>query len=484
MFSNLNPKFVVRLSLLLNVLLILYCWNLVVPNSFADLASNGNIQHFSGYGCELGCPQCNVSDPPKVQVTQKECVVSSAEPSTLSSGPVTSSAGSVTSSADAVLLQGTHPASQRTLSPSIKCSDKTLNFRQGMRGKYWVLYNYIRAKKRFSCNESITYTTHGDFAFMDNLEPLLKRWEGPASIAVYCPGEDYQKTVDTILYYRDCASSRLVKDLVTFHLIFPLEHIPADIVRHRLLNTMTGNCSATVDWGEGYKTYRKSKELDYPVNVARNVARETVQTHFVFPSDIELYPAPGTINGFLQMVRNEDGRGPAVKPRVFVNSIFEIQANATLPNTKSELVGLLKSGVVIPFHKHVCPSCHNVPNSKGWISSPAKSGMNVVHVGKRLRPFHHWEPIYIGTNQEPLYDERLSWEGRSDKMTQGFTMCVLDYEFHILDNAFLIHRPGIKTKKSLHLNNKKVAAQNTLIRKTIFSQIKKIYGTRKGCEMW
>lgn len=29
-----------------------------------------------------------------------------------------------------------------------------------------------------------------------------------------------------------------------------------------------------------------------------------------------------------------------------------------------------------------------------------------------------WEPIYIGTNEEPLYDERLTWEGKRDKMSQ------------------------------------------------------------------
>ena len=37
---------------------------------------------------------------------------------------------------------------------------------------------------------------------------------------------------------------------------------------------------------------------------------------------------------------------------------------------------------------------------------------------KREVPFHRWEPIYIGTNAEPFYDERLSWEGKQDKMTQ------------------------------------------------------------------
>ena len=29
--------------------------------------------------------------------------------------------------------------------------------------------------QNFQCNESVTYTTHGGFEFLDNLEPLLQR---------------------------------------------------------------------------------------------------------------------------------------------------------------------------------------------------------------------------------------------------------------------------------------------------------------------
>ena len=71
-----------------------------------------------------------------------------------------------------------------------------------MRTKYWVLYNYIRAARQFNCAETITYTTHGQFTFLDNLEPLLERWRGPISVAVYAPGSDLQDTIDTILYFR------------------------------------------------------------------------------------------------------------------------------------------------------------------------------------------------------------------------------------------------------------------------------------------
>lgn len=44
--------------------------------------------------------------------------------------------------------------------------------------------------------------------------------------------------------------------------------------------------------------------------------------------------------------------------------------------------------------------------------------MEVFHVGKRRGKFVHWEPIFIGTHLDPHYDERLSWEGKKDKMTQ------------------------------------------------------------------
>ena len=99
----------------------------------------------------------------------------------------------------------------------------------------------------------------------------------------------------------------------------------------------------------------------------------------------------------------------------------------------------MRTGKAIPFHKRVCSSCHGVPKSKEWISANETDGkktkikflfkqkikftftfsdLGVFHIGKRVGYFIHWEPIYIGTHSDPHYDERLSWEGKSDKMTQ------------------------------------------------------------------
>ena len=96
------------------------------------------------------------------------------------------------------------------------------------------------------------------------------RWQGPLSIAVYAPGTDFQKAIDSILYYRflpipvllfyvfivlsvvavvvvvvvvvvvdvivviiilkrECVESTLVKDFVTFHVFFDFDHTPEQV---------------------------------------------------------------------------------------------------------------------------------------------------------------------------------------------------------------------------------------------------------------
>ena len=86
---------------------------------------------------------------------------------------------------------------------------------------------------------------------------------------------------------------------------------------------------------------------------------------------------------------------------------------------------------------------------------------------------------------DPPYDERLIWEGKGDKMTQSYLLCVMNYNFAILDNAYLIHKSGIKSKIAFlkNLNVFKVASQTKLLKKEILPELKLLYGTRKGCHI-
>lgn len=53
---------------------------------------------------------------------------------------------------------------------------------------------------------------------------------------------------------------------------------------------------------KGSETFRSKKGLLYPINIGRNIARNSALTHFILPSDIELYPNPGLPKDFLMMI--------------------------------------------------------------------------------------------------------------------------------------------------------------------------------------
>ena len=59
-----------------------------------------------------------------------------------------------------------------------------------------------------------------------------------------------------------------------------------------------------------------------------------------------------------------------------------------------------------------------IPKSKEWAEDLDTEELKVFTVAKRHSPFHHWEPIHITTHEEPLFDERLTYEGKHDKHPQ------------------------------------------------------------------
>jgi len=416
----------------------------------------------------------------------------------------------------AALEAGSGRASDSII-PLDQCREKNMRTRMVMRGTaYWAVYNYIRPSKQFACNQSITYTTHTEIFYLHNLEPLLRRWQGPVSVAIFTPGSDYMAAVEAIQYYRQChydlatntgsrASSTddnqetLVSQYVTFHLYFPVDHLPSGhFMDEDLMNKYQANCDQpppNVDQEPkpAFKSYKSDHKLLYPINVGRNIARESANTYYVFASDIELYPSPGLIPKFLAMVRSRDNKHAELtssswRPRVYVNTIFEMKKGLSMPESKRELLHYLDRGDAVTFHKHYCEYCHMVPKYQQWKQLPENNvTMDVSSVAKRRPPYityNQWEPIYIGTNDDPFYDERLSWDGRADKMTQAYTMCLLDYDFMVLDNAFLIHRPGIKTRSDAKPPNARIQReQEQLIKRHLLPELQQLYGVRHGCKL-
>ncbi len=47
--------------------------------------------------------------------------------------------------------------------------------------------------------------------------------------------------------------------------------------------------------------------------------------------------------------------------------------------------------------------------------------LHVLNVIKRMGQQKFWEPFYFATHNEPLFDERLSWEGKRNKLLMVFS---------------------------------------------------------------
>jgi N-acetyllactosaminide beta-1,3-N-acetylglucosaminyltransferase len=81
----------------------------------------------------------------------------------------------------------------------------------------------------------------------------------------------------------------------------------------------------------------------------------------VLASDIELYPNPGLIPNFLDMIRTHlefpqeqnITDNDTHNRKVYPLSIFELKENCSLPINKTQLVKMLKKNDAVPFHKHV-----------------------------------------------------------------------------------------------------------------------------------
>ncbi|XP_025158248.1 beta-1,4-glucuronyltransferase 1 isoform X2 [Harpegnathos saltator] len=317
-----------------------------------------------------------------------------------------------------------YPPSRLTWSPEI-----------GEKSPYRVLPFVLRAAETTDRLPQVTLSTHATADQVYGIVELARRWEGPLSLAVFVPGLDAGLAVAQL--DRACRCEPAMYK-VSVHLVFPAGRPPAV----GTIGRTQGDCAASdLQWRQA-ETERRKRSMTYPINVARNVARTTANTSRVLVSDIELLPSARLASGFMEMVRQ---RPPKIGV-IFVVPVFEIESNEQPPATKLELLAACHAGLAVYFHRFLCPHCQRFPGLTRWMIRPDPGKVRPLIITRREYPHHRWEPVFIGTREDPLYTEEMSWEGKQDKMAQMFEMCLLNYRLVVLDGAFLVHTPGIKRK--------------------------------------
>lgn len=119
------------------------------------------------------------------------------------------------------------------ISDIFNCNDKILDRIIEYHGDFLIFNNFVKSHKEYRCYESITISVPADYRFLDNIIPLIGRWEGPISVALYAPGNDFFATLESIAYLRICSTeSEIIKKYVTFHLFMEHEHLPVEVSLH------------------------------------------------------------------------------------------------------------------------------------------------------------------------------------------------------------------------------------------------------------
>lgn len=153
-----------------------------------------------------------------------------------------------------------------------------------------------------------------------------------------------ETTLRVIKHLRTCYS--LVAEYVSFHFFFEAEFRPSVIPPKETVQEILPEselCTTFTLWQIMNRTivlYRRKKQLRFPINVARNIARDAATTHFIFANDIELYPSENFIQDFFDMFRQNYQYFQATTPCVFVLPVFELKQDVAVPATKNDLVSI------------------------------------------------------------------------------------------------------------------------------------------------
>ncbi|KAG8234554.1 hypothetical protein J437_LFUL014010, partial [Ladona fulva] len=304
--------------------------------------------------------------------------------------------------------------------------------------------------------QDISIATHCTVEHLHRLLPLIERWQGPISVAVFAGELELGMALSSIASLRACSPP--IRRLTTFHLVSPL--LPGGRAPLASLGTSApSRCGSLLEQlreagkDKTRKNYARGTTVEggqsppYPNNLLRNVARSGISTEFVLVIDIDMLPSRNLRADFSRFANQKHLYEESQRDdkTVYVLPAFEASEGAPIPGDKAELLALADTFRLRPFYFELCWKCQVHTDYETWQKEPPSSGLAPLFEVLWKDP---WEPFYISRNTAPFYDERFKQYG-FNRISQVCELHVAGYKFSVLNNAFLVHQ-GLKTPDSFH----------------------------------
>ncbi|KAK6014677.1 hypothetical protein OSTOST_19936, partial [Ostertagia ostertagi] len=227
-------------------------------------------------------------------------------------------------------------------------------------------------------------------------------WNGPVSVTI---------VLRSINQYR-CVVEFLEKIREEYTAV--AHYLRAHIIFHESLST---NCTIPsilpMSSTESDCKNRKAtvnQIANYPVNIARNVARMFSSSKYIVITDYEHLFS----EGFEASVRSIASWRLREQPRTLLAyRIFEVDDKVKeLPRNKSDLYKLFKANKAVVFHSKYYPGAHDINGLDEWFSKNETDDGLFARDQKYDRS--NWEPQFVSLSQIPFHDERFPFQLRDN----------------------------------------------------------------------
>ncbi|KAJ8950879.1 hypothetical protein NQ318_011177 [Aromia moschata] len=237
----------------------------------------------------------------------------------------------------------------------------------------WRTLLYFKEYKYSVLQNDVALVAQLSYDRLQTIEELAKYWPGPISLTLYVSDPELTKSISFI------SDSEILQDRtnIAYHAVF--------------------------------------KDGDYyPINALRNVGLRSVQTPYVFLTDIDFLP------------------NKHMYDMALIVPAFEIQKYGSLiPRNKKQLLKGLRNKSVVPFLSSIWSSGHAPTNYEKW-----KTAEEPYQV--KWEP--DYEPYVIVRSDVVEYDERFVGFGWN-KVSHIMELEAQNYEFIVLPDVFIVHKP-------------------------------------------
>jgi len=202
---------------------------------------------------------------------------------------------------------------------------------------------------------------------LHHIEMLVKRWQGPVSIAVFAPAYDAVTALYGIDVLRRCVPD--IKRFVTFHILYPTFRQPMYGEASNALLAKECEVAKAALVAADEANYARNTDIKYPQNSLRNLARVNIKTHLFYLVDIDTVPSGDLRYQFNKFAKK---RGLFSTPdllEAFITPAFELKGHLRPPEVKEEVIDLVDRNEMRPFHQDTCPHCHKPTKFDEWYAS-------------------------------------------------------------------------------------------------------------------